>query len=218
MAAEKVSTWEHYHQQEAKKASSSSKGRSSGAIRLDPYKNLQLHPNYGAACQVSYELILSIFSLSARLSSFLILFYSAFIATIRAGHLRPTVQFPFRFHNNKRRGFWWPNLFFFACSCSVSCYSILLAFYFSLFTLFSFCTTRPASTDRTSQLVDWFSSLLCEADDGSFVRWPSAMRMEQNGPFFSVNSDEAYPCCVEKQESNRGGVKNIFLKKKIKKI
>ncbi|XP_057371159.1 uncharacterized protein LOC130692103 [Daphnia carinata] len=49
--AEKVSTWEHYHQQEATKASSSATGRPSAAIRLDPYNNLQLHPNYGAACQ-----------------------------------------------------------------------------------------------------------------------------------------------------------------------
>ncbi|KAI9563978.1 hypothetical protein GHT06_007716 [Daphnia sinensis] len=50
--AAKVSTWEHYHQQEApSKASSSSTGRPSAAIRLDPYNNLQLHPNYGAACQ-----------------------------------------------------------------------------------------------------------------------------------------------------------------------
>jgi hypothetical protein len=53
---EKVSTWEHYHQQDSGKGESRSTGRpssSAGLVRLDPYNNLQLHPNYGAACQVS---------------------------------------------------------------------------------------------------------------------------------------------------------------------
>ncbi|XP_046447402.1 serine-rich adhesin for platelets-like [Daphnia pulex] len=58
--AEKVSTWEHYHGQDVSPSSSKQptgpyspvRPSSSGTVRLDPYNNLQFHPNYGAAaCQ-----------------------------------------------------------------------------------------------------------------------------------------------------------------------
>lgn len=53
--AEKVSMWEHYHETGKPLPTISSSSTSAGAsiIRMEPYGNLQLHPNYGAACQVS---------------------------------------------------------------------------------------------------------------------------------------------------------------------
>lgn len=58
-----MSTWEHYHGQDVSPSSSKQPtgpyspvrpSSSAGTVRLDPYNNLQFHPNYGAAaCQVS---------------------------------------------------------------------------------------------------------------------------------------------------------------------
>lgn len=85
-----MSTWEHYHQQDAaissKGATTNRPGSSSaGVVRLDPYNNLQLHPNYVAACQVS--------QIQSRLLR--CLFYLAFVfmdAKRRTRHLRPSTQ------------------------------------------------------------------------------------------------------------------------------
>ena len=62
---EKVSVWEHYHDAAFIKPlstkSTSSGHASAGAsiTRMEPYGNLQLHPNYGAACQVSGESLMT---------------------------------------------------------------------------------------------------------------------------------------------------------------
>ena len=87
---EKVSTWEHYHHQQdaisSKGATTSRPGSSSaGVVRLDPYNNLQLHPNYVAACQVS--------QIQSRLCCLFLFGFCFFMdAKKRARHLRPSAQ------------------------------------------------------------------------------------------------------------------------------
>lgn len=59
-STENVNTWEHYHNV-IRPLSTSSAGSSgspladSTIIRIEAHGDLQLHPNYGAACQVSHH-------------------------------------------------------------------------------------------------------------------------------------------------------------------
>lgn len=70
--------------------------------------------------------------------------------------VRPTVQFPIRFHNNKRRGFSLPNLFFFfssslqyVCSCTRILLWHLIDVFLFIFPPF-FLLHDTASIDRTN--------------------------------------------------------------------
>lgn len=56
-STENVNVWEHYHDV-VMPSSTSSVG--STIIHMEPYGDLQLHPNYGTACQVSVNYSFSV--------------------------------------------------------------------------------------------------------------------------------------------------------------